>query len=910
MNTQRPSTSSPSGAASFSLSTLACSGDEPAVFAFGADDIRCWTYAELDRFAGRLAAGLKTAGLTTEDTVAMLALPSPEFMAATLAVLRVGATVIPIDAQFGDEALVHVLEDARPKWLFTDERGGRRLEKLHTEAIPHILQLDLPEGDTSWRSLLAEEALSPEETTADQRAVIFYTSGTTGAPKGVPLTRRNLFYQLDVARESGLIRAGDRMVLPLPLHHVYPFVFGLLAPLHTGLAIILPAALTGPQLARAISERQASIVMGVPRLHRALVDGIRNKAEGGGALVRTLFRVLLKTSQTCCACLGKSPGRILFGSLHRKMGGHLRLMISGGSQLDPRVAAQIEAFGWDLAVGYGLTETSPLLSILHPGDRKFETVGRVVGGTKLKIAPIERAAEDDDEQPDPQHTDSTNQRGEVLARGPGVFKGYHNLPDETAKALDGEWFHTGDVGWFDTEGFLHLEGRVSTMLVLEGGENISPDKLEATYEEACEEIEEIGILQKDGRLVAVIVPREQVVGQEVRDQIGRALQRIRNQIPSYQRLAEFKLSTQELPRTRLGKIRRHKLAELFDRAEEEDPQTAEPVSVDQMPADDQSLLDNPKANALWNLLARRYAEQRLKPESRLETDLGIDSMGWVELSSAIETETGLQFGDEVMQSAETVHDLLEAAVGPTGAGTADSQKAIKDPESVLREGERRWLQPRTALHKTVGWLLYLLHQLVVRIFFPVHLHGRENLPADAPYIITPNHISYLDPSALVSGIRRPLIDSYYWAGLSQTLFRNRFWRGISRLGQVFPIDPQRGPVTSLALGAAVLKRGQSVIWFPEGRRSPDGTLLPFRPGIGLLLQHYPHVPVVPVHIEGTHQALPPGKFLPRPHRINVYIGTPRMPEELEKEGHGETPHQRIANALHDTVKALGDSTPF
>ncbi len=890
------------------LSSLGGNGDQPAVLAFTADDVLCWTYADMHEVSGRMASGLKNRGLGRDDTVAMLALPSPEYIAVAMGVFRTGATVVPIDAQMGDEALVHIINDCSPALLFTDERGARRIEKLDTGSKPEILRLDRNDGDDAWRSLLGDDIMDAENEEGERRAVIFYTSGTTGPPKGVPLSKSNLSYQIEVALDSGLIKSDDRLLLPLPLHHVYPFVIGMLAPLQLGLAIIIPSALTGPQLARAISESKSSIVLGVPRLHRALVDGIRNKADNSGFLIRYFFRAALAISRAARTRLGWKLGRILFGSMHRRMGGKLRIMASGGSPLDPRVAELIEAFGWDLAVGYGLTETSPLLTILRPGEQVHDSVGRAVPGTELRIDPSAFPGKEDDDGTQTQPArEEARETGEVLARGPGVFKGYHNLPDETEKAFTDGWYRTGDLGWFDDDGFLHLEGRVSTMLVLEGGENISPDKLEETYENSCEEIEEIGILQKEGKLVAVIVPREKQGEEEIRTLIKDALRRMRDKVPSYQRITDFKITNRELPRTRLGKIRRHKLEELYD-SDAEDGGSKGPIDIEEMSSDDQSLLDNDKAYALWKLLSRRYSDRHLEPESRLETDLGIDSMEWVELSTAVEAESGIQLGDEVMEKAETVNDLLEAAVEASGSEVrADSRKAIKDPDSVLNEKERRWAQPRPMFLAVIGHIMYWIHQTFMVIFYRVEIQGKENLPEKAPYVLTPNHVSYLDGSAIISAIKMPLIAKYFWAGLTDALFISPFWRMLSRLGQVVPIDPRRGPVASLAFGASVIKRGHAIVWFPEGRRSIEGKLLPFRPGIGLILKEYSEVPVVPVYIQGTYEAWPVGRRFPRPGKVIVHIGKPLKPEELEKNGEGDSPHQRIANAIHAEVAKLRDS---
>ncbi len=886
------------------LSCLGETGDAPALFAFGAEDVEQWSFGELDELVGRLASGLRGDGLSREESVALLAPPSAAYIAVALGILRAEGVVVPIDAQMADKPLRHALRDCGATRLFTDERGARRIGKLDLDDKPRILRLDQEKGEDSWRGILGKEAAGVEEASPDARAVIFYTSGTTGPPKGVPLSRGNVAYQFEVLLENRLIQKGDRLVLPLPLHHVYPFVCGTLAPLHLGLPLVLPAALTGPQLARAVRESEASVIVGVPRLHRALVDGIKQKALHGGIATRLLFRAALAVSLTARKTLGLRLGRYLFGSLHRRLGGRVRLMASGGSPLDPNLARQLEAFGWQVAIGYGLTETSPLLTILRPGDSRFETVGRPVNGTELKIDPS--AAPGGEDRSD-QDSDGP-QPGEILARGPGVFSGYHNLPEETEEAISDKWFRTGDLGRLDDDGYLRVEGRISTMLVLEGGENLAPETLEEIYAE-CDEIDEAGIFQREGKLVALLVPNEKIPADQARKRVEEALERLREDLPSYQRLSDFKLTSKALPRTRLGKIRRHELVEWYEsegKDKGDTPRTGA-IQIDEMSTEDQSLLDNERARKLWQFLAERYSDHRLEPESRLDTNLGIDSMEWVELTGTIEERLGISLGEDIMEKAKTVHDLLEAAADSGAASEAESRRALKDPESVLSEKDRRWIKPRTRFHAILGRPLYLVHEIFMRMLFRIELHGRENLPDTGPYVLTPNHTSYLDGPALIAALDFRTIRTFFWAGLTAALFKNRFWGALSRLGQVVPIDPQRGPLSSLAFGAAVLQRGRPLVWFPEGRRSPNGELETFRPGLGLILEHH-KAPVLPVHIEGTYASLPPGRRLPRPGRIVVRIGQPLDPDQLAEEGKGDTRHERIVNALHNAVARLQKET--
>ncbi len=883
-----------------SLTRLGGNRKETALFVFGRESVEHWSFEQLDATAGRIAAGLRREGLEPEAPVALLAPPSAPYIAVALGILRAGGTVVPIDAQMPDKGLLHALGDSRPIRLFTDERGAHRLEKLNPDEKPMLLRLDSEDGDDAWRSIDADEAAAPETSDPESRAVLFYTSGTTGPPKGVPLSRRNVAYQFKVLLDSGLIRDGDRMLLPLPLHHVYPFVCGLLAPLHAGLPVVLPSALTGPELVRAIRESQASVVIGVPRLHRALVDGIRQRAEHSGMLTRIVFRAALRTSRGARKRLGLRLGRLLFGSLHRRLGGNVRLMASGGSPLDPNLARQLEAFGWNVAIGYGLTETSPLLTILSPGDPRFDTVGRPVNGTQLKIDTSSRPG--DESNPD---ANGDRDAGEILARGPGVFAGYHGLTEETEKAFSDGWFRTGDFGRIDADGYVTVHGRVSTMLVLEGGENIAPETLEEVYAD-CDEIDEAGIIQREGKLVALLVPNESVPQSNAREHVSKALERISRNLPSYQRLSAFKLSGRALPRTRMGKIRRHELAERFE-SEDKDSDASSPkgpIPIEEMSSEDQSLLDNEPARKLWNFLSERYADHRLEPESRLDSDLGIDSMEWVELTGTAEERLGISLGEEVIERARTVHDLLEAAAGGgKDRSPGDTRRALKDPESVLSETDLRWIEPRSTFHEVIGRPLYWMHEALMRGLFRVELRGRENLPEQGPYVLTPNHVSYLDGSALIAAFDFGTIRTFFWAGLTDALFKNRFWRALSRLGQVVPIDPRRGPLSSLAFGAAVLKRGAPLVWFPEGGRSPNGELRPFRPGLGLILEQHP-APVLPVYIKGTYAALPPGRAIPKPGKIIVRIGKPIHPDELARQGKGDSTHERITNALHDAVERM------
>ncbi|MDP8972963.1 MAG: AMP-binding protein, partial [Actinomycetota bacterium] len=489
--------------------TLHERGDRPAVLALHKEDVERWSYEELASHARRLAGGLIEAGLGRGDHVALFAANRVEWVIACLGTIGAGAIVVPLDAQIGDEVLAHALADSGAGLIFTTGEGAGRLEHLDIEATPRPVLLDAGEEDErSWRRLLAdgyaEELPQPEP---EDRAALFYTSGTTGTAKGVPLSHRNLTFELNTLLEANLLTDDDRVMLPLPLHHVYPFVIGMLTPLAAGLPIIMPHALTGPQITRALQEGEVTLVVGVPRLYDALYSGIEERAKSGGRVAAVLFETGMSLNAWLRRRLGLRIGEPLLRPVRNRLGPNLRVLASGGAALDPELAWKLESLGWRVAVGYGLTETSPILTLNPPDGKKLESAGRPISGVEVRVDPS--AVPDESEGGGERReswTDEPGEEGEILARGPNVFAGYRNMPEETAEVLtDDSWYRTGDLGYLDDDGFLYVTGRASTLIVTEGGKNVQPEEVEEVYEDHPV-IREIGVLQKDGRLVAVIVP--------------------------------------------------------------------------------------------------------------------------------------------------------------------------------------------------------------------------------------------------------------------------------------------------------------------------------------------------------------------------------------------------------------------
>lgn len=861
--------------------------DYPATIIFQRKGNQIKTYRELSEDIDRLSCGLQESGMKQGQNIALLSSNCYEWIVTCLGAIKVGGVIVPIDIQHDEKILEHILKDSEAQAIFTTSDQFDRLQRLSLPSHKTYL-FDVPEQDQkSWQKLFHYSAVGQPQIRPQDSAVLFYTSGTTGFPKGVPLTHANLAFQLNMIMETRLVEEGERLLMPLPLHHVYPFVIGMLTPLAFGIPIVFPQSVTGPQIIRALREGEVTIVIGVPGLYRALYEGIASRLKTRGKVLAFFFNWLLQISLFIRRLFGLRIGKTLFFFLHREFGEKVRIMGSGGAALDPDLHWKLEALGWQVTIGYGLTETSPLLTMNLPETARIGSVGQACTGVEIRL----------------------DQEGEILARGPGIFSGYRHLPEETKKSFTKEgWFRTADLGYFDRERYLYITGRVSTVIVTESGKNIQPEAVEEAYQKDTA-IREIGILEKEGKLVAVILPDENVIqqqGLQIDKAVREAVVRQSRTLPSYQRISSYVLTRESLPRTRLGKIRRYLLADSFNQATKQLDQYNKPISYREMSDQDRTLLDNPDVRKLWVWLTTCYHDHRLTPNTRLQLDLGMDSLGWVDLTLEIAQRIGIELPEDATSRIETVRDLLSEVAGQSSSKKTFSQTMImQQPEEVLNEHQKKWLKPYGIIRKTMAFSLFGLAWLIMKGIFRLRVQGLEHLPRQGPFVITPNHVSYLDPPAIGAALGWAGLRQTYWAGWTGVVFINAFMRSISRLAQVVPIDPLRAGISSLAFGAAVLKQGKNLVWFPEGQRSSTGKLMPFKMGLGILLTHW-SVPVVPVEILGSYEAWPVHQKWPRPHPITVVFKKPLEVVEIKKHAQGDKPQEMIMRFLYDHMQRNKD----
>ncbi len=847
-------------------------GETPALISFKGDASETLSFNELAERAHNIAKSLRNRGVALGEPIGILASNSPAWVTTCLGILAVGAAVAPFDVQQSEAERSSLLEIIGCRFLFSDREVSG--QGIRAAGIPQ------PDGALLLHTLspsAGENAAQPPAfpvAKPNDLALIVYTSGTTGTSKAVPLTHSNIMSTIDALAEAGVAGLRERAFLPLPLNHIYPLVVGLLLPLSTGASVVLPGQTRSPELARAIRLSGATMLIGVPRLYRSLLAAIVGEVDARGGVTAWAFHHLLGLSIALTRRGERRHGRLIFGAIRRNLAPCLYRLVSSGAPLEEETELKLLGLGYDVLTGYGLSETASILSFNRPGRSRAGSAGEPFPQLEMRIA-----------KPEP------NGVGEIEVRGPNVFAGYRNDPERTRAAFteDG-FFRTGDRGRLDTDGYLHTAGRASEMIVLPGGKKLVPEILESQYE-ANPAIGEVAILTEGRKLVGLVVPSpsERANGSlEVTEVAVRAaLASSATLLPNYMRLSGFALTRQPLPRTYIGILRRHLLPALYREARARAETRA---ATYQLPVADREFLADPARRRLWQWLEARFPDRPLSLEMNPGLDLGLDSLGWVSLTMEIEQEFGGVLDEAALSRIVTLRDFVVIA------STAGKQRMPAEAP----------LPPEYGMIVRAAWYAAnALNRLIMRTLFRLKVEGLENLPERAPYLICPNHTSYLDPFALSAALPWPVLRQAYWAAATDILFGSSWRRALSRRARVFSVDPSLGIRRGLALSAAALRSGNVLVWFPEGWRSREGTLQPFLSGIGALVLGTA-VPIVPVFIKGTFKAWPVHHRFPHFHSLTIRFGRPLDPKQWSGFAAKEAVNEQIALTIRKAVAALGN----
>ncbi len=465
--------------------------DRPCFTEYAPDRISL-SYSQAYEKIQNLAAYLRGFGLKKEEKIALTGKNSPEWAIAYLAILEAGAVVVPIDYQISMAETKNLLKASDATILFVDEEKADELRSF-CKSFKKIISLYRSGEDYIYDLRLSESENPPEAQSLSESdlAAILFTSGTTGVPKGVMLSHSNLVSDCYLAQANLTVYPTDVFYALLPIHHSYTMLAVFIEAISTGAEIVFGKKMVVKQILKDLKEAKITMFLGVPLLFNKLLNGILKGVREKGALVYGLISFLMGVSGAIKTIFKVNPGKKLFHSILEKASlSTIRICISGGGPLAPSVFKKYNELGIDFIQGYGLTETSPILTLNPKEHYKVDSIGKILPQVEMKIL-----------EPDEDGI------GEIAVKGPMVMKGYYKMPEETAEVFtqDG-WFKTGDLGYMDEEDYVYLTGRAKNLIVTAGGKNVYPEEIENRFQ-LYMEIDQIlvkGYHEKDDESVELI----------------------------------------------------------------------------------------------------------------------------------------------------------------------------------------------------------------------------------------------------------------------------------------------------------------------------------------------------------------------------------------------------------------------
>ena len=515
------------------------------------------TYAQAKTKIVELAAWLAVNGVKHGDRVAVSGKNSPEWAVVYLAAFYAGATICPMDYGLHNEELENLLNTAKPKFFFVDVE---KYDYFKEKKFPFgVYSLSPEKQDTYVYKLSTTETPKITYPTEDDLAAILFTSGTTGVPKGVMLTHRNLVSDVYLAQTNMNIYSTDVFYALLPIHHAYTMTAVFLEAIGVGAEIVFGKTMAVSKMMKELREGKITMLLGVPLLFNKLLAGIMKGIKDKGAVVYGIIKFLMGLSYTIKKLTKCNPGKVLFKSVLQKANIYtLRIAICGGGPLAPSVFKAYNQLGIDFVQGYGLTETSPIIALNPVYAFKIESVGKNLRDVEFKVI-------DADE----------NGVGELCVKGPMIMKGYYNMAEETAATFTGDgWFKTGDLGWIDKEGYVMLSGRAKNMIVTAGGKNVYPEEIENAFQ-LYDELEQITIQGyiPDGQdageeLEALIYPSDGLLSrlgadrknpgdmENVKAEVEKVVETVNKNLLTYQRITKITILDEPLEMTTTKKVKR------------------------------------------------------------------------------------------------------------------------------------------------------------------------------------------------------------------------------------------------------------------------------------------------------------------------------------------------------------------
>lgn len=821
-----------------------------------------YTFDDVRELAMRAGGFLAKRGIEPGNRVILWSHNMPEWGMAYFGILKAGATAVPIDpastiddviafAKAADVTAVIVspkiasensgLEKTINQALSDGEDNGRKLAVWDFEKV-----FEMPsETEEAKRN-----AMLPAKVAANAIASLIFTSGTTGTPKAVMLSHKNFVNMVSMLTSVLEMDLTDGVLSVLPMHHTFEFSAGFLTPFSNGTQITYLNELTAEDLSRTIENGHVTGMVGVPALWEMLHRRIKTRLRERGDWIADLADNVIDFNAWIRDNTPFNLGPIVFFPIHKGMGGKMRYLISGGSALSEKVQKDLHGLGFTVLEGYGLTESSPVLTVARPGNKMLKgSVGKPLPGVEVKI-----------DSPD------ENGVGEVFARGQNVMVGYFNNDAATDSVLQDRWLKTGDLGRLDDDGNLYIVGRSKDVIIDSNGKNIYPDEIEDLYGKSplIKEMSVVGVPDADGgeRIAALVVPDYEhdiaLSRAETNKRIESHFREVSAGLPFFKRVKALHITPFELPRTATRKVKRPEVVELIQTLEQRGRSTSEDVK--------ESASDD---NAIWIRKIVASVSNRALSEIAIDdqlSELGFDSLMFVELQAAIEDAGGRVPSPDTLNEVQSVRELL------TAVQRVDRSKKLADEPKVEEKSEEAEIYI-PGIVKTIGnAVVDLAQETLYSTVLHTSIEGESNVPQHINFIVAPNHTSHLDTGLVKRALGKDVAEQTVAVAAADYWFDTKYKRAVmNNFTTLVPIERTGSLRQSLRHVTQILGDGYNALIFPEGGRQGSGTIAEFKPIIGYLALNQ-KIGILPIYVWGTYEAFPKGMIIPPTSSIGAKIG--------------------------------------
>lgn len=778
--------------------------------------------------------------IENEDKVIIFMENRPELFYSFLGTWDKLGTCVCLDASLSGEELVYYINDSDSKYIYTSKGNLPKVQKAleisgKTLGIAVVDEIE----DKEFDGELVINAPAPENV-----ALMLYTSGTTGNPKGVMLKFDNILINVEGLDKYNMFVQEDIVLALLPMHHIFPLLGSGVIPLAKGATIVFLKEMSSQAMVDAFQKYKVTMMIGVPRLWEMLHQKIMEKINAS-KVTKGIFKLAEKIDNI-------SFSKKIFKKVHDNFGGNLRFFVSGGSKLDPKITRDFLTLGIKICEGYGMTETAPMISFTPLNEIMPGSAGKILPGIEVKIA--------DD--------------GEIIARGRNVMKGYYKRPEATAETIDRDgWIHTGDLGEIKND-YLYVTGRKKEMIVLSNGKNINPIEIEQWIMGKTNLIQEIVVAEIDSVLTAVIYPNFQKISEEKVTNIKETLKwgvidSYNGKAPNYKKILDIRIVQEEMPKTKIGKIRRFMIPEMLKGKDNEN------IVIEEPKFEEYTMLKD---------YLVKVKKKPVTPFAHIELDLGMDSLDMVELLTYLESTFGIKASEELIIENSTVEKLAEYIKENRGENVIEEvnwkEYLNKDIDVELPKSNIV-----TKIGKVILWIVF-------KLYIRVKKEGAENITTD-PVIYAGNHQSFLDAFLFNHVVPTNVLNNVYYLAKVKH-FSKGYMKTLGENSNVILVDINKNLGEVLQTLAMVLRSGKSVAIFPEGARTRDGKMLEFKKAFAILAKEL-NIPIVPFGIKGAFEAFPSNSKFPKSSNVEIRFFERIEPKDMSYEEIVEKTRDCISN---------------